>query len=535
MPFEVRGVVEGFYGAPWTRDQRLTVIDHIGALGMNAYVYAPKDEPKHRAAWREPYADDDLEHFAELATRAKAAGVRVAFAISPGLSIEYAAAADRGALLAKCARMQDLGIDWFVLALDDIPMTPGLGPAQAAVANELLEGLRARDAAVELVCCPTEYLGTAPSSYLVDLATALQPEIALLWTGPTVCSPTVTVSDAASWCAPLAPHRVLLWDNVPVNDGPMAARLHLGPYEGRDPGLADHLVGVLLNPMNQPMASMITLGSAAAFLAAPDTVDTVGAWTAAIDAVGSDALRPLARACADSAIRPPATLPLHALIDELELELDGPGWPGALHAIARELRAARDCARHVASAAEAGDTLALEVTPWAERLAVEAAAGLAAARLIQHALPVGSIDASGTGRAHSVAREPLLGHTFAVVGAWTDARPSRHTVFGPRFAFYPEIVACADGAPALDVAAAIVEDQNAIDRLCRLALALADDRRDDPDRACGPVQVYVDGAERPVAADGTFDGHGTMVLLRAGRAATRVGPEPLPFRDSRLA
>jgi hyaluronoglucosaminidase len=541
MPFEVRGVVEGFYGAPWTHSERLAVVDFIGARGMNAFVYAPKDEAKHRAAWREPYDADELARFDSLAATARTAGVRVAFAVSPGLSIDYTATDDRAALLAKCARMLTFGIDWFVLALDDIPLTPGLAAAQTDLANALLEHLRGQDPAAELVCCPTEYLGTKPSPYLVELAGALAPEIDLLWTGPTVCSPVIAAADAASWCGPLAPHRVLLWDNVPVNDGTMASRLHLGPYEGRDPALAEHLHGVLLNPMNQALASMVTVGSAARFLAAPradaahdPASETVEAWTAAIDAVGTAALRPLARACADGAIRPAATLPLHLLIDELELELDGPGWPGALAAIAHELRAARECGRELAEAAAAGDALGIEVRPWAERLEVEARAGLAAARLIQHSFPVASVDDAGQGHAHTVDRESLLAHTFAVVGAWMEARSSRHIVFGPRFAFYPAIVACADGSPALDVGHAVVEDQNAIDRLSRLALALADDRRDDPDRACGPIRAYVDGTERPVAADGAFDADGSMVLLRAGRAATRVGPDPLPCRDSRL-
>lgn len=540
MPLEVRGVVEGFYGPPWTHEQRLAVVEFIGTRGMNAYVYAPKDDPLHRAEWRTPYPVEELECFGRLVSRAEAVGVRVAFAVSPGLTIDDAAADDRAALLAKCVRMLDLGVDWFLLALDDIPMAPDLAARQADLANELLDGVRAHDPHAEVMCCPTEYLGTQPSPYLVALAARLEADVDLLWTGPTVCSPVITAADAASWWAPLAPHRIVLWDNVPVNDGALANRLHLGPYEGRDPAIADHLHGVLLNPMPQARASMITLASAAAFLAAPGAHDTVATWTQAIDDVGTADLRPLARACADGATRPASALPLHTLIDELEVELDGPAWPAALDAIARELRAARECGAHLTEASDAGDPLALEVRPWATALVVEARAGLAAARLIQHCLPVAAIDADGHGRAHAVQRDALLAHAFAVIGTWSGARRSEPVVFGPRFVCYPAIVACADGTAALDVATALVEDQNAIDRLCRLALALADDRRADPDGTCGPVHIHVDGTERAVAADGTFDATGVTVLVRAGRSATRVGPHepsgsrPLPFRDARF-
>ena len=48
------GVVEGFFGRPWTHSQRLFVIRLIASLGMNTYIYAPKEDPRHREEWREP-------------------------------------------------------------------------------------------------------------------------------------------------------------------------------------------------------------------------------------------------------------------------------------------------------------------------------------------------------------------------------------------------------------------------------------------------------------------------------------------------
>jgi hyaluronoglucosaminidase len=40
-PFAIRGVIEGFYGNPWTQEQRLDCIRFIGARGMNTFVYGP--------------------------------------------------------------------------------------------------------------------------------------------------------------------------------------------------------------------------------------------------------------------------------------------------------------------------------------------------------------------------------------------------------------------------------------------------------------------------------------------------------------
>ena len=43
------GVIEGFYGEPWTITQRVKLIDQfIEFDGLNTYVYAPKDDINFR-------------------------------------------------------------------------------------------------------------------------------------------------------------------------------------------------------------------------------------------------------------------------------------------------------------------------------------------------------------------------------------------------------------------------------------------------------------------------------------------------------
>ena len=118
------GIIEGFYGPPWTWEQRLDVMAWCHERGMTHYVYAPKDDPLHRERWRDRYDAEALAGFARLVA---ADTLRVGFALSPGLSIDYESEADRAALLAKVDQVIDLGIDLIVLALDDIPPAPGLG------------------------------------------------------------------------------------------------------------------------------------------------------------------------------------------------------------------------------------------------------------------------------------------------------------------------------------------------------------------------------------------------------------------------
>ena len=311
---------------------------------MNAYVYAPKDDPRHRAQWREPYDAAAAAQLRELASACAAVRGRFGFALSPGLDIDYGSADDRAALLAKLVPLLDSGVDWFVLALDDIPPRPNLAADQVELTNWLLDALRGRDAGVRLTLVPTEYVGTRPSEYLSDLARGLPADVDVMWTGPTVCSPRITTDDALAWQSAVGGHPLLLWDNYPVNDGVMARELHLGAYRGRDAGLAGVLDGVLCNPMVQPRASLVALATAAEFLCDPAAYDEDAAWERAIAAVGgkrATSLQALARGCADGPLRESRELDAHRGVAELAAALDGPDWAAPLDGLRIELEALR--------------------------------------------------------------------------------------------------------------------------------------------------------------------------------------------------
>ena len=523
--FAVRGVVEGFYGTPWNHDARLEVIEFLARRGMNAYAYAPKDDTRQRTEWRTPYPAAELTALTELAGHAAAHGVRFGFAISPGLDIAYESATDRAALLSKLVPMRAAGVGWFLLLFDDIPMQRALAPRQADLAAWLLEELG--DAA--LTVCPTEYVGTHPSPYLTELGVNLPAAIDVMWTGPTVCSEVIHEEHALGWAKALGERHVILWDNYPVNDALMTHALHLGPYTGRDAALADRLGGVLCNPMIQPRASQVALATAMDFLRTPDDYEPDCAWKRAIADVGADRAEPLAvlaRACADSPIATPDRLESARATRRLAEALDGPDWPGVVSDFQSELRAARA----LPDALPPDEPLGGEVAPWVSAARRAAEAGLGALRLVQHARPIGQIGEDGRGRVVVTDPEAAMHAAFLVLFVWQAARSDDQVVFGPRFALYTPIIQLPDGAPALDARAAVREDANAIDALCRLALATYDSWRT---LAAGQaLRALVDGEERLVAPDGSFDARGADVIVGQGPHLTRVGP--LPFRDQRL-
>jgi signal transduction histidine kinase len=89
----IRGVIEGFYGPPWSHEERLDLIAFCGREGLTTWVHAPKDDPYHRASWREPYPDEELAQLGEGPKKADAKALVAAIAREVGrleqLSEEY--------------------------------------------------------------------------------------------------------------------------------------------------------------------------------------------------------------------------------------------------------------------------------------------------------------------------------------------------------------------------------------------------------------------------------------------------------------
>ncbi|MER2139540.1 MAG: beta-N-acetylglucosaminidase domain-containing protein, partial [Succiniclasticum sp.] len=85
----LRGVVEGFYGKEWTAGERADVLGFCHSNNLNAYIYAPKDDPYHRMKWREPYPAGKLAALGNLVAVAQKNNVRFIFAVSPGLDLNY--------------------------------------------------------------------------------------------------------------------------------------------------------------------------------------------------------------------------------------------------------------------------------------------------------------------------------------------------------------------------------------------------------------------------------------------------------------
>lgn len=61
-----RGVVEGFYGNAWSFDDRIDQFAFYGRNKLDTYIYGPKDDPYHRAKWRELYPAEEAARMKAL-------------------------------------------------------------------------------------------------------------------------------------------------------------------------------------------------------------------------------------------------------------------------------------------------------------------------------------------------------------------------------------------------------------------------------------------------------------------------------------
>ena len=257
-----RGVVEGFYGTPWSHQVRLSLIDFWGKNKMNTYLYGPKDDPYHSSPnWRLPYPEDEAQQISELIEACKRNYVDFVWAIHPGKDIKWNEE-DYNNLVHKFNLMYDLGVRSFAIFFDDIE-GEGTNPVkQTELLNRLTkEFVEAKGDVESLTMCPTDYsrLWANPTERgsLAIFGRTLDPSIKIFYTGDVVCSD--LTKETMDWLNSRIKRPGYYWWNYPVTD---YARQYVlqGPTYGLDTSLTEKdLCGLVSNPMEYGEASKLAL------------------------------------------------------------------------------------------------------------------------------------------------------------------------------------------------------------------------------------------------------------------------------------
>jgi len=278
-----RGVVEGFYGTPWSHAARLRQLRFYGENKMNTYIYGPKDDPYHSSPnWRLPYPEKEAAQLQELVKVAKENEVDFVWAIHPGQDIKWNQE-DRDLLLAKFEKMYALGVRSFAVFFDDIS-GEGTNPAkQAELLNYIDEYfVKAKPDVTPLVMCPTEYnksWSDPAKGYLTTLGDKLNPSIQIMWTGDRVISD--ITKEGIAWINERIKRPAYIWWNFPVSDY-VRDHLLMGPVYGNDTQIADQMSGFVTNPMEHAEASKIAIYGVASYVWNPEKYDSDKTWKDAI-------------------------------------------------------------------------------------------------------------------------------------------------------------------------------------------------------------------------------------------------------------
>jgi hyaluronoglucosaminidase len=257
------GVIEGFFGLPWSWRERAETVSFLAPHGYRFYLYAPKADAYLRRQWQQLHSDAEMAALARFAAHCRALGVRFGIGLSPFELHLQPGGAWQEPLARKLAHLDALRPDDLAILFDDMRGDlPDLARRQAAIVDFAAE----RSRASRILVCPSYYsddpildvaFGARPDAYLRQLGCLLDPAIAIMWTGPEVCARELTPGHLVRVTEEIG-RKPFLWDNYPVNDGArMSQHLHLRGFTGRPAAIAPHIAAHGINPASQPVLSRI--------------------------------------------------------------------------------------------------------------------------------------------------------------------------------------------------------------------------------------------------------------------------------------
>ena len=253
-----RGFIEGYYGNPWSTEDRVNLMKWGGYYKLNAYFYAPKDDPKHRTQWDVLYTDEELEKkIKPLAVAGNESKCRYVYALHPfpqGNHLRFDANydADLAKLKAKFKQVIDQGVRQIAILADDF-WNPG-GQNGLRLLNDMTEWLKEvkkeyPDMKMTIPYVPFDYMGNGSSAELQTLKQA-PDNVQIVMTGGRVWGE-VTNNFTSTFTNNVG-RGPFMWINWPCTDN-SKKHLIMGGYDtflhpGVDPS---KIQGIMLNPMQQ--------------------------------------------------------------------------------------------------------------------------------------------------------------------------------------------------------------------------------------------------------------------------------------------
>lgn len=257
-----RGFIEGYYGNPWSTEDRAELMRWAGNFKLNSYFYAPKDDPKHNARWYERYTDEELEaKIKPLAEAGNASKCQFVYALHPFMSsaINQSNYSEKIELLkAKFEQVMGAGVRQIAVLADDAGnqgndlyiqlMTDLVNWVSSDEMQEKYPGLK-----TTIPFCPVQYGGNGES-----WMSGMPQEVPIVMTGGRIWGE-VTDNFTNTFYNNVG-RGPYMWINWPCTDNSKRHLIMGGYTTFLHPGVSpEKIQGIVLNPMQQSEPSKVAI------------------------------------------------------------------------------------------------------------------------------------------------------------------------------------------------------------------------------------------------------------------------------------
>ena len=374
-----RGVVEGYYGIPWSTRDRMAQLEFYGRNKLNTYIYAPKDDPYHHGAGcYQLYPANKAAELKKVVAHARRNHVRFFWAIHPANTINWNNQNGKPQMDKLCTKLQqlyDLGVRDFGVFVDDSNGEIGRASRQVQLCRYIQEHFIRKhpDANQELIMCPTGYnRGWTNEGFLTEMGNALPKDIFMMWTGNTVVHDIHL--EGQRWVNRFLKSPTFVWWNWPCNDF-RRDRLSMGRTYGlgTEPEMKEQMSGFVANPMEHAEANKVGLFGVADYTWNITGFDSVTSWKAGIARLYPEYQEEMQLFCDHNSYPLPN---VHGYYREESAELapkltdlrhqieNGSTDEKALQEIRRIFRAIRKAGARLSKAEGSAAELSKEIQPW---------------------------------------------------------------------------------------------------------------------------------------------------------------------------